>query len=206
MKYTIFTLGLLFVGLIIISSFKSQSNSLSGYQVGDVASDFALKNVNGKIVSLSNFKDAKGFILIFTCNTCPYSIANEERIIALDAEFKQKGYPVVAINPNNSRVQPADSYEEMQKKAASKGFTFPYLFDEAHSVYSIYGAKKTPHAYVLKKEQKKLIVKYIGAIDDNVRDGTRVKNHFLANAVNELLQGKQVTLSETKAIGCGIKV
>jgi peroxiredoxin len=206
MKKVLFNLCVLMMGFLAFSSFVKNEGAGSGYQIGDVATDFSLKNVDGKIVSLSDFKDAKGFIVIFTCNTCPYSVASEDRIIALDAEFKQKGYPVIAINPNNPEVQSADSFEAMQEKAAIKGFTFPYLFDESHTIYAIYGAKKTPHTYVLKKENKNLIVKYIGAIDDNVRDGSQVKKRFLANAVNELLQGKQVTVSETKAIGCGIKV
>ena len=158
------------------------------------------------MVSLSHYKDAKGFIVIFTCNTCPYAVASEDRIIALDKEFKSKGFPVIAINPNNPEVQPDDTFEKMQQKANEKGFTFPYLYDDSSSIYAEYGAKKTPHVYLLQKEKGKNIVKYIGAIDDNVRNGAAVKDRFLANAVNELLQGKEVTVKETKAIGCSIKV
>ena len=163
-------------------------------------------NVDRKMISYESFTDALGFIVIFTCNTCPYAVASEDRIIALDSEFKDKGYPVIAINPNKPDVQPADSFELMQKKAADKGFTFPYLYDKSRTVYAQYGARKTPHVYLLQKENGKRIVKYIGAIDDNVRNGNAVKDRFLANAVYEILEGKEVSLKETKAIGCTVKV
>ncbi|HET8804334.1 MAG TPA: thioredoxin family protein [Aequorivita sp.] len=177
----------------------------AGYKIGDEATDFKLKDVNGKMVSLSDYKDAKGFIVIFTCNTCPFAVASEERIVALDKEFKPKGFPVIAINPNNPVIQQDDTYELMQQKANEAGFTFPYLFDESQTIYAKYGATKTPHVYLLQKEDGKNIVKYIGAIDDNVRNASEVKDRFLANAVNELLEGKEVTVKETKAIGCSVK-
>lgn len=196
----------LFLGLFAVSSFTNDNPVSDGYEIGDEATDFKLKNVDGKMVSLSDYKDAKGFIVIFTCNTCPYAVASEDRIIALDKEFKNQGYPVIAINPNNPEVQPADTFEKMKEKAKDKGFTFPYLYDDSHEIYAAYGAKKTPHVYLLNKENGKLIVKYIGAIDDNVRNASGVKDRFLANAINELLAGKEVTVKETKAIGCSVKV
>jgi peroxiredoxin len=176
-----------------------------GYTIGDEATDFKLKDVNGKMVSLSHYKDAKGFIVIFTCNTCPFAVASEQRIVDLDKEFKPKGYPVIAINPNNPKVQPDDTYELMQQKAKEAGFTFPYLYDESQTIYAKYGATKTPHVYLLQKEDGKNVIKYIGAIDDNVRNASEVKKRFLANAVNELLAGKEVSVKETKAIGCSVK-
>ncbi|MDN3724857.1 thioredoxin family protein [Aequorivita sp. SDUM287046] len=176
-----------------------------GYSVGDETTDFKLKDVNGKMVSLSDYSDAKGFIVIFTCNTCPFAVASEQRMVDLDKEFKAKGFPVIAINPNNPKVQPDDTYELMQQKAKEAGFTFPYLFDESQTIYAKYGATKTPHVYLLKKEGDKNIVKYIGAIDDNVRNAAEVKDRFLANAIYEILDGKEVTVKETKAIGCSVK-
>jgi len=191
---------------IEMSNPKANSETVAvGYKIGDEATDFKLKDVNGKMVSLSDYKDAKGYIVIFTCNTCPFAVASEERIVALDKEFKPKGYPVIAINPNNPEVQEDDSYELMQAKAKEAGFTFPYLYDDSQTVYAKYGATKTPHVYLLQKENGKNIVKYIGAIDDNVRNASAVKEQFLANAVNELLEGKEITVKETKAIGCSVK-
>ncbi|WP_373058187.1 thioredoxin family protein [Zunongwangia sp. H14] len=184
---------------------EKENTSAEGYTIGDEATDFNLKDVDGSMVSLSDYPDAKGFIVIFTCNTCPFAMASEERIVALDQEFKGKGYPVIAINPNNPKVQPDDTFEKMQQKAKEAGFTFPYLFDDSQTVYAKYGATKTPHVYILQKEGGKNIVKYIGAIDDNVRNADAVNERFVANAVNELLNGKEVTTKETKAIGCSVK-
>jgi peroxiredoxin len=184
---------------------KGETKTTAGYGIGDEATNFNLKNVDGSMVSLSDYPEAKGFIVIFTCNTCPYAVASEQRMVALDKEFKGKGYPVIAINPNNPKVQPDDTFELMQKKAKEAGFTFPYLYDESQTIYAKYGATKTPHVYLLQKQNGKSIVKYIGAIDDNVRNAAAVKQPFLANAVNELLAGKEVSVKETKAIGCSVK-
>ena len=192
------------VAVVGLSSF---TNSIGdGYGIGDKVEDVRLKNVDGKMVSMGDYSDAKGFIVIFTCNTCPYAVASEDRIIALDKEFKAKGYPVIAINPNDPAVQPDDTFELMQQKASSKGFTFPYLYDESSSVYAQFGAKKTPHVYILQKEGSDMVVKYIGAIDDSVRNADGVTKTFVADAVNALLNGKDVPVKETRAIGCSIKV
>lgn len=176
-----------------------------GYKVGDKATDFSLRNVDGNILSLAQIEDAKGFIVIFTCNHCPYAKAYEQRIIDLDKKYKALGYPVVAINPNDPELQPEDSYEAMQQNAKEKGFTFPYLIDEKQEVYPVYGAKKTPHVYVLQKSENDLIVKYIGAIDDNYEKVDEVKVKYVENAVDALLAGKVVTETHTVAVGCSIK-
>lgn len=187
-------------------SFTEKDTPLGGYDIGDVVSDVNLMDVNKKMVSFADYTDAKGFIVIFTCNTCPYAVASEDRINALDAEFKGKGYPVIAINPNNPDVQPDDTFELMQKKAKDKSFSFPYLYDESSSVYAQFGATKTPHVYILQKEDQNLVVKYIGAIDDSVRNAANVTKRFAADAVNALLNGEEVPLKKTKAIGCSVKV
>lgn len=176
-----------------------------GYQVNDVAEDFKLMNVDGSFVSMSDYSDAKGFIVIFTCNHCPYSVLYEDRIIELDKKFKSKGYPVIAINPNDPAKQPEDSFDNMKIRAKEKGFTFPYLFDDGQKVYPKYGATRTPHVYLLNKENEKLVVKYIGAIDDNAKDKNNVKEAYLDNAVTALLKGKTPNPDFTKAIGCSIK-
>ncbi len=174
----------------------------NGYEVGDTASDFKLKNVNGKMVSLADFKDAKGFIVIFDCNTCPYSKAYNDRIIGLNKKYASAGYPVIAINPNDATQSSGDSFDEMVKLAKKKGYDFPYLVDEAQSVAKSFGATNTPHAFVLTKELK---VAYIGAIDDNARKPEAASKKYVEEAVNSLLAGKPVTTTKVKAIGCGIK-
>lgn len=183
----------------------SLENFIMSYVVGDKADDFSLKNVDGQMVSLSDFEEAKGFIVVFTCNTCPVSQANEDRIIALDKKYASKGYPVIAINPNNPDVSPGDGFALMQKRAKEKGFTFPYLFDDGQKVYPKFGASKTPHVYVLEKEGVDLLVRYIGSIDDSARDAESVTTKYVENAVDALLRGQEITVASTTAIGCSIK-
>lgn len=187
-----------------ITGFTNQG-IINGYDIGDLAADFKLKNVDGKMVSLSDFKDAKGYIVIFSCNTCPYVVAYEDRMNELDQKYKSKGYPVIAINPNNPELSPGDSFEKMQVRAKEKGFTFPYVFDEKQEVFPQYGATRTPHVYLLEKTSKGNVVRYIGTIDDNYRDATAVKEKFLENAVDALLNKKEIPVKTTKAIGCTIK-
>ena len=194
-----------FVLLASLASAFTYKTAFAGYKVGDIATDFSLKNIDNKKVALKDFKDAKGFIVVFTCNHCPYAQAYEDRIVALDKKYKKLGYPVVAINPNNPEKQKEDSFELMKVKAKEKGFTFPYLLDEGQKVYPQYGATKTPHVYVLQKSPKGNVVKYIGAIDDNYAEASAVKQKYVENAVNALLKNKEVSVKETKAIGCSIK-
>lgn len=181
-------------------------SSVKGYEVGDEATDFKLKNIDGKMVSLSDFKSAKGFIVIFTCNHCPYAKKYEGRIIELDKKYKDQGYPVIAINPNDPNVQPEDGYQQMIDRAKQKGFTFPYLVDEGQKIYPQYGATKTPHVFVLQKENGKNIVKYIGAIDNNYDNPNEVSEYYAQDAVNALIKGEPVKMTKTVAIGCTIKV
>ncbi len=188
------------ISLFVMSLAYSQ-----GYNVGDKASDFKLKNIDGKFVSLSNYQKAKGFIVIFTCNHCPYAKAYQDRIIQLDQKYKPQGYPVIAINSNDPQLEPTDSYQEMIVRAKEKGFTFPYLFDETQDVYRKYGAKRTPHVFLLQKKGSDLVVKYIGAIDDNYQDASQVTTPYLSNAVTALLAGQDPNPTFTKAIGCSIK-
>ncbi|MBC5994436.1 thioredoxin family protein [Pontibacter cellulosilyticus] len=178
----------------------------AGYQVGDTATDFKLKNVDGKMVSMADYKDAKGFIVTFTCNTCPFSKAYEDRIIALHKKYAPKGYPVVAINPNDVKESRKDSYEHMQERAKEKNFPFPYLHDETQEIAKAYGATRTPHLYIVQKQQDgQFKVAYIGAIDDNSRDAQEVQKKYAETALGELLANKPVSQASTKAIGCTIK-
>jgi|TARA_B110000090_G_C13286027_1_gene410033 peroxiredoxin len=175
-----------------------------GYKVGDVIEDFTLINIDDTMVSLSDYKKAKGFIIIFTCNMCPYSVANEDRIIALDIKYKSKGYPVISINPNDPKASKGDSFEDMKVRATAKGFTFPYLFDAGQKVYPKFGASKTPHVYIVEKATMK--VEYIGAIDNSSRNPDAVSEKYVENAVDALLAGNKPIKTETRAIGCSIKV
>ena len=199
----------LLVNLVLITVLLSHQGLLNdidkGYGIGDYATDFSLPDINGKRVSLAEFKDAKGYLVIFTCNTCPYAIAYEDRIIALDKKYKTKGVPVIAINPNDPDLQPADDVQHMKKRAIEKGFTFPYLVDEKQEIFPQYGATKTPHVYLLEKTKNGNVVRYIGTIDDNYSDASSVKTKYVENAVDAMLNGEEIPLTTTRAIGCSIK-
>ncbi|WP_299368186.1 thioredoxin family protein [Winogradskyella sp.] len=189
---------------VMVSAFTIKADG-GGYKIGDIATDFNLENIDGKMVSLSDYKDAKGFIVIFTCNTCPYAVAYEDRIEALNKKYAKKGYPVIGIMPNDTDIKPGDNMESMQARAKAKGFTFPYLMDKGQEIYPKYGATKTPHVYVLEKTKKGNVVKYIGAIDDNYKDAKDVKIKYVENAVDALLKGNSIEVDQTRAIGCSIK-
>ena len=194
----------LFFNLFLLISFLNPDViSPIGYKPGDKATDFKLKSVDGKFYSLSDYKDAKGFIVVFTCNHCPFAVKYEDRVNELAKKYTKKGYILLAINPNDPVVQPADSYDLMKERAKEKGFVFPYLFDEGQKIFPQYGATKTPHAFLLDKNQ---VVKYIGAIDDNAEDAAMVKEKYLENAIAALERNTEPTPSVTKAIGCSIKV
>ena len=188
-----------------INAQKMETTENKGYKIGDTATDFKLKNVDNKMVSLSDYKDAKGYIVIFTCNHCPYAKAYQDRIIALNNKYAPMGYPVIAINPNDPKLIPDDNFEAMQVRAKEKGFTFPYLLDDGQKIYPQYGATKTPHVFVLQKEKGKNIVRYIGAIDDNYANANDVSHKYVETAVDDLLAGKPIAQATTLAIGCGIK-
>src|SRR5579871_6262149 len=191
-----YVLSLMFIGLAALRPVST------GYQIGDTVSDFKLKNVDGKMVSLSDYKQSKGIILIFDCNTCPMSKAYNSRIIALNKKFASQGFPVVLINPNSAEVVAEESFDEMKSHAKEHGYDFPYLYDDSQDVVKKFNPTNTPHVFLLNKTANGLKVAYIGAIDNNARDGSKADKHYVEQAVNELLAGKEVTVTKTRAIGC----
>jgi peroxiredoxin len=188
--------------MVLALGVRSQTG---GYKVGDVAADFQLKNVDNRMVSFKSFPKAKGFIVAFTCNTCPVSQAYEERIQALHQNYSQKGFPVIAINPNDPVAQPGDSFEKMQDRAKSKGYQFPYLMDPGHTVTRQFGATRTPHIFIVQKTSSGPVVRYIGAVDDDTENSSSDRNRYVENALNALISGKQPQVTFTKAVGCTIK-
>lgn len=177
----------------------------AGIKPGDDALEFSLKNVDGTSVSLSDYSNQKGVIVVFTCNPCPYANAYEQRIIALHNKYADKGYPVVAINPNDEELSPEDTFAKMKEKAEKEEYPFPYLKDETQEVYKAYGATNTPHIYLLENEGGTFKVAYVGAIDNNAMDESSVTTKYVENAIAALLSGTFPSPSSTKAIGCGIK-
>ena len=176
--------------------------------VGDLIDNFSLRNIDGEMLDIDSYIDslgAKGAVVIFTCNTCPYAVATEDRIIALDKKYKTKGYPVIAINPNVPKVA-EDSFKKMKKRAKDRGFSFPYLADETQEIARTFGATRTPHVFILHREQpQKLRIRYIGAFDDNPLSAEEVEATYTATALDELLADRPLSKTEVKAIGCSIK-
>ncbi len=174
------------------------------YGVGDTVSDFKLKNVSGEMVSLSDYDHSKGIIIIFDSNTCPYSKAYNDRIISLHKKYGPQQFPVITINSNDAGSA-GESFEEMVTKAKGKNYDFPYLIDDTQRVARDFGATNTPHVFVLKRDGSLFKVSYIGAIDNNSRNGSLADKKYVEDAINALLSGRAVALSKTKAVGCGIK-
>ncbi|MBS1491518.1 MAG: thioredoxin family protein [Bacteroidetes bacterium] len=192
--------------LLIVSLMGLSFTEKKGYDVGDTATDFKLKNTNGKMVSLADYPNAKGFIIIFDCNTCPVSKAYNSRIIALSKKYTPQNFPVILINPNSPELAKGESFDAMVKHAKEKKYDFPYLYDETQETVRQFGATNTPHVFVLNKTSNGMMVAYIGAIDDNTRNAAKAKNHFVEDAVNSLLAGKEITVTKTKAVGCSVKI
>lgn len=196
MKKTILSSVLVLTAVLLVHA---------GLKPGDDASGFSLKNVDGKIVSLSDYKDQKGVILVFTCNPCPFAKAYEQRIIKMHRMYVEQGFPVIAINPNDVEMSPDDTLEKMKARSDEQAYPFVYLKDESQEVYKTYGATKTPHIFLLQNKGGKFKVAYAGAIDDNPMDEASATNKYLENAIAALIMGAKPDPSNTKAIGCTIK-
>lgn len=172
---------------------------------GTQAPDFSLQNIDGTTVSLSDYTEEKGVMVIFSCNPCPYVIAYEDRMIELHNQFAPQGYPIVFINPNDAEKQPEDSMDAMRARAEEKGYPFPYLKDEDQSIYQAYGATRTPEVFLLENNgDGSFTVKYTGTIDDNYQDAASVDVSYVNNAVQALLAGSNPNPATTVAIGCTI--
>ncbi len=197
MKKNVFT----FLAMICFSVFQLL-NATDGYKIGDKASDFTLKGTDEKMYSLSDYQYVNGYIVVFTCNHCPYSVLYEDRLIELAEQAKEMGFAMVAVNPNDPDMQPEDNFENMKIRAKEKGFNFPYLQDVGQKVYPAYGATRTPHVFIMDKD---MIVQYIGAVDDNSKDASEVKEKYMYNAMKAIKKGKTPDPATTKAIGCTIK-
>ena len=179
----------------------------TGYQIGDIVKDFSLKNTDDSMVSLASLgEEVKGATVVFTCNTCPYAVMYEDRLVELSKKAQEAGYPIIAIMPNDLTVKPDDSLEKMKERAKEKSFDFAYVIDEKQEIYPLFGATKTPEVYVLDKTADGFKVAYHGAIDDNHEDAAAVKMNYVVNAYKAIGKGEAVDPGATKAIGCSIKV
>lgn len=170
--------------------------------LGHIAPDFSLPGIDGKNYSLSDFAANPLLLVIFSCNHCPYVQAYEERIKKLQNDFRKDGLQIVAINANDADKYAEDSFEEMKKRAAVRGFNFIYLRDESQQTAKAFGAAFTPELFLFNNERKLI---YTGKIDDNWREPEKVQTKYLQNAIEEYLRGEEISVPETYAIGCTIK-
>lgn len=196
----------IFFALILSSIFfltgfsDEKKNIVEGNQI----EDFQLKNVDGNMVSMKDFPDAKGFIVIFTSNGCPFAKLYPQRMNKLNLKYMPLNVPLIAINSSDTLQFEENSFTQMVQAASEGKFNFAYLSDAEQVAAKNFGAKKTPHAFVIWKENNRWEVKYNGAIDDNAAHPEDVKNKYIENAVDELLRGEEVKVKETKSIGCSI--
>jgi len=171
-------------------------------RIGDSAPSFRLPGVDGRDYSLQDFKDKEVVIVMFSCNHCPTVKAYENRFIELQDDYEGKGVTLIAINANDDKKYSEDSFENMKIRAKEKGFNFPYLRDESQKVAKAYGAERTPEVFVF---DRKRILRYHGRIDDNVHAPDQVRETYLRDAIDAILEGRAVPLEETEPVGCTIK-
>ena len=170
--------------------------------IGSKAPDFDLSGVDGRNYSLATFADKSARVVIFSCNHCPYVVMYEDRMIELARDYHDQGVAVIAINPNDPVSHPADSFENMKLRAQSKGFNFPYVWDETQQTAVAYGATRTPEVFVVDAGGT---VVYHGRIDDNAEDAGAVERHDLREALDQLVAGRPIETPDTDPIGCSIK-
>ena len=202
---------LLGVILMLTLSLAIQAAEVETLAIGSPAPAFKLPAVDGKSYSMDNFQQANVLLIIFTCNHCPTAQAYEGRIEQLVNDYKDRGVAVVAISPNDplavrldelGYTDLSDSFEEMKLRAAHLEYNYPYLYDgETQSVSKAYGPKSTPHTFIFDKERR---LRYSGGIDDSEKED-RVKQHFVRDALDALLDGKDVAVKQSKTFGCSIK-
>lgn len=176
-------------------------SQLKTLEIGAEAPQFSnLLGIDGKRYSLKDFQKPI-LVIIFSCNHCPYVHAYEDRMVAIAGDFMQKGVQLIAINSNDDKTYPEDSYEKMVERAKKKGFNFPYLRDRDQRVATAYGAVCTPHVFAFDTERK---LRYQGRIDDS-KDPRTVASHDLRNALDDLTAGTEVRTPRTRPFGCSIK-
>jgi len=171
-------------------------------EIGFPCPDFRLPSVGGSSVGSRDFEDATLFGVFFTCNHCPYAKAIEGRLLELERDYTAKGFRFVAISANDATTYPDDSFANMKKRAAERGYGFPYLYDESQAVARAFGAVCTPDLYVFDQSRK---LAYHGRLDDSPMDASKVKRRELREAVDALLAGRAPSTAQNPSIGCSIK-
>lgn len=169
--------------------------------LNDTVPSFALTGIDGREHTLESYADANVLVLVQSCNHCPYVLAWEGRMKAIQADYAGRGVKLVAVNSNDAVNYPTDSFEAMVSHAADADLNFDYLHDESQSLATALGAERTPEAFVFDRERKLV---YHGAVDDN-RDDTQVTANYLRDALDAILDGGSPAVAETPPVGCSVK-
>lgn len=187
-----------FLGFLLVSSmffgFSENEKSIE---------DFSLYNTKTQKISLSSYPNAKGFIVIFTCNHCPFAQLYYKRLNALNEKYSKENIPLIAINSMDTFLYEDETMKLMNKKANQHKFNFPYLQDASQSVGKNFGATHTPQTFLIWKVNNQWKIKYKGAIDDNGEHPEKAKS-FISQAIEELKANKPVSMPEMNSIGCKI--
>ena len=170
--------------------------------LGTVAPDFSLPGVDGETYGLASFADKAALVVVFTCNHCPYAKACEDRLVAIQRDYAERGVQLVAINPNDAVNYPDDSFDAMRVRAAEKNFNFPYLHDESQQVARAYDAACTPDVFVFNADRRLV---YNGRIDDNWQEPDKVTRRDLRAVLDATLAGTSVDFEHVPSMGCSIK-
>lgn len=180
------------------------TSDLQELEIGTMAPmfDYQMEEVSGGSITLADVKGENGTLLIFSCSTCPFVRAWEDRYLTISALAKELNIGMLVVNPNEAIRNEGASLKDMKKRSDEIGYTFPYALDKNHQLADAYGATRTPHVYLMDKNNQLV---FVGAIDDNSRSASDVENTYLADAMNELASGKAISRSHTRAIGCTIK-
>jgi peroxiredoxin len=169
---------------------------------GEKAAAFTLLGTDGNWYALSDYTNSRVLVVIFSCNHCPYVRAWEDRMIAIQQDYTCQGVHLLAINANDARRYPDDSFEKMQQRAQEKHFPFPYLFDDTQEVARAYGATRTPEVFLFDQGG---ILRYHGVIDDSYEDVRSVTQPYLRQAIDAVMAGKAPNIVQTSPVGCTIK-
>ena len=183
---------------------KNKNSSFETISINDKIPeiDFELESVNKEWMTINSQVGDNGLLVIFTCNTCPFVVMWEDRYKLIEQIVEENNIGLVYINSNYKKRKGDDSFENMQKHAKKMDYQFPYLLDEKSKLANLFGAKTTPHIFLFNNKNT-LVFK--GAIDDNYKDIKKVEKFYLKDAIKQLTSGSEITISETKAVGCSIK-
>jgi glutathione peroxidase-family protein len=186
--------------LLVLTAFTPPADLPIGAQLPKA--DVKMKDISGSQVSFNDAKGKNGLLVMFSCNTCPYVIRNQDRTREICAYARSKGLGVVLVNSNEAQRGDEDSYEAMQAYAKEQQYRWFYVVDKNSEMADVFGANRTPENFLFNAEGKLV---YHGAIDDNPTDAFRVKRSHLKEAINEMLEGKEVSVKTSRSVGCNIK-